>query len=247
MNSVSKTLLLVLLSFAFVQLPLADDRRDRDRDRDREHREDREDREGPRTKFENNNEHYKYEYRDRNCRYKYEYNYRSGKTKIEERGDCRGIVLARPAMRGEALPRAIPPEPHARRIVCNREVLGSIIGGAIGASVGSKAGDRQNRVITTIGGAVIGAVIGGAIGRSMDDADHACAAQALEYANLNQAVTWDNAARGISYVVTPVEIDRSDRGVECRKYNVRTIAGSRQQDHAGRACRRNDGSWRPVG
>jgi surface antigen len=225
MNSVCKVLLLVLLSFAFAQPSLADDRPDRGRERDRERNRDRdrEDREGPRTKFENNNERYKYEYRDRNCRYEYEYNYRSGKTKIEERGDCRGVVLARPAMRSESLPRAIPPEPHARRIVCNREVLGSIIGGA-----------------------VIGAVVGGVIGRAMDDADHACAAQALEYANLNQAVAWDNAARGISYVVTPVEIDSKDKSAECRKYTVRTVTGGRQQDQTGRACRRNDGSWAPV-
>lgn len=242
MNSAYHALLLLLFSFAFVQPSLADERRG-DRGRDREEREDRE---GPRTKFENNSEHYKYEYRDRNCRYKYEYSYRSGKTKIEERGDCRGVILARPAMRGEPLPRAIPPEPHARRIVCNREVLGSILGGAIGARVGSKVGDRQDRVITTIGGAVIGAVVGGAIGRSMDDADHACAAQALEYANLNQAVAWDNAARGTSYVVTPVEIVRSNKSAECRKYIVRTVTGGRQQDSTGRACRRDDGSWAPV-
>lgn len=196
-----------------------------------------------RTRFENTGEHYKYEYRDRDCRYKYEYNYRNGKTKIEQRGDCRGIILARPVVRGEPLPRAIPPEPHARRIVCNREVLGTIIGGAIGARVGSKVGDRQDRAITTIGGAVIG----GAIGRSMDEAAHACVAQALEYASLNQSVAWENAARGTSYVVTPVEIDRSDQGAECRKYILRTITGGRQQDYPGRACRRNDGSWAPVG
>lgn len=243
MNPAFNALLLLLLTFSLVQPSIANDRRG---DRDREGREEREDREGPRTKFENTREHYKYEYRDRNCRYKYEYNYRTGKTKVEERGDCRHIVVSRPPVRGEPLPRAIPPEPHARRIVCNREVLGSIIGGAIGARVGSKFGDRQDRAITTIGGAVIGAVIGGAIGRSMDEADQACAAQALEYANLNQAVAWDNATRGATYTVTPVELYRSEQGAECRRYIVRTVSGGRQQDSTGNACRRDDGSWAPV-
>ena len=249
MKYLGNGLLLSILSLALVQPSIADDRRDRDHDRDQWERWEKGKGEqgGPRTKFENNAEHYKYEYRDRDCRYKYEYNYRSGKTRIEEKGNCRGVILARPSIRGEPLPRAIPPEPQARRIVCNREVLGSIIGGAIGATVGSRAGDRQDRVITTVGGAVIGAVIGGAIGRSMDEADHACASQALEYAHLNQAVAWDNPARGTSYVVTPIEIDRTTQGAECRKYVMRTVSGGSQQEQTGRACRRNDGSWAPAG
>jgi surface antigen len=242
-NSAPGALALLLLSLAVAQPALADERRGKDK----WEKWDKGEKDGPRTKFESNNVHYKYEYRDRNCRYKYEFNFRSGKTKIEEKGDCRGIVLVRPVMRGEPLPRAIPPEPHARRIACNREVLGTIIGGAIGAGVGARVGERRDRVITTVGGAVIGAVIGGAIGRSMDEADHACASQALEYASLNQAVAWDNAARGTSYVVTPVEIDQSDKNAECRKYVVRTVSGGQQQETAGRACRRADGSWAPAG
>lgn len=214
-----KTPGLVLLVFAVAQPAFARDRDDDDRDR--EHGRDRDrDRDGdreshtPRSKFENNEHHYKYEYRDRNCRYKYEYNYKNGKTKVDQKGDCTGVVLARAAVRGEPLPRAIPPEPQARTIECNREVLGAIIGGAIG--------------------------------RSMDEADQACAAQALEYANLKQTIAWKNPARSASYTITPTEVVRSDKGTECRKYVMRTVAGGQQQDHAGSVCRQANGSWALV-
>lgn len=228
-----KLCLVVLACLALVPPSLADDDDDDDERRER----------GPRTKFENNAEHYKYEYRDRRCKYKYEYKYRSGKTKVEQKGDCRGIVMARPVAHGESLPRAIPPEPQARKISCNREVIGAILGGAIGATVGSRVGDGQDRRVMTVGGAVIGAVVGGAIGRSMDEADQACAAQALEYAGLKQSVVWDNPARGASYAITPTEIVRSGQGEECRKYLLQTTAGSQSQKHAGIACRRDNGSW----
>lgn len=228
-----KQFLLLLFASAFMQAALADDDDDDD------------ERRAPMVKFEDNKERYKYEYRDHSCRYKYEYHYRSGKTKVEHKGDCRGIAMARPVAHGEPPPRAIPPDPGARRVVCNREVLGSIIGGVIGAKVGSQVGDGRDRPVTTIGGAVIGVVVGGAIGRSMDEADQACTAQALEYANLSQSVTWKNAARGTSYVVTPLESVRSDKGAECRRYVLRTISGGREHEQAGRACRRSNGSWQP--
>src|SRR5438093_13150583 len=95
---------------------------------------------GPYTKFENSAEKYKYEFRDAGCRYKYEYNYRSGKTKVDQKGDCRNIAFPqRAVLQGrEPLPRAVPPEPEARTIECNREVIGAVLGGAVGAVAGSK-------------------------------------------------------------------------------------------------------------
>lgn len=236
MRAALKPFLVVLACFALAQPSIADDDDDDDERRER----------GPRTRFENNEEHYKYEYRDRRCKYKYEYKYRTGKTKVEQKGDCRGIVMARPAAHGEGLPRAIPPEPQARRVACNREVLGAIIGGAVGAGVGSRVGEGRDRRIMTVGGAVIGAVVGGAIGRSMDEADQACAAQALEYAQLKQSVAWDNPARGLSYSITPTQIISSDKGGECRKYLLQTTASGRLQKHMGTACRGDNGSWTLV-
>lgn len=214
--------------------------------RDEDDDDDDDERRAPRTKFENNAERYKYEYRDRRCKYKYEYKYRTGKAKVEQEGDCRHVAMPRPVAHGEGepLPRVIPPDPSAKRIECNREVLGAVIGGTIGAVIGSEVGDnRRERRVTTVGGAVIGAVVGGAIGRSMDEADQACATQALEYAGLKQAVTWDNPARRASYTITPTESLRSQDGRECRKYVLGKLAEGTRQSFAGTACRQPNGSW----
>ena len=50
---------------------------------------------GPYTRFENSAERYKYEFRDASCRYKYEYSYRSGRSRVEQSGDCSGIAFPR--------------------------------------------------------------------------------------------------------------------------------------------------------
>lgn len=236
------TPIIAVLALALAQpVHARKDRDDDDHDRDRERG-----RRAPFTKFENNPAHYKYEYRDASCRYKYDYNYKNGKAKVEQEGDCGGIAFPRPVMAGrEPLPRAIPPEPQARTIECNREVLGAVIGGAAGAVLGSRIGERDERFITTVGGAVIGAVVGGAIGKSMDDADQACAAQALEYANFSQSVRWHNPARGAWYTMTPVGLVPAEgKGQECRRYSMLTEAGGQKQTTQGIACRQRDGSWR---
>jgi len=202
---------------------------------------------GPHTKFENRKNHYRYEYSDASCYYRYEYNYRNGKSKVQQRGDCRGIAFPqRVVMQGrEPLPRAIPPEPQAQQIECNRDVIGAVLGGAVGAVVGSKVGHGDERVITTVGGAVIGAVVGGAIGKSMDDADQACAAQAMEYASFKQSVRWHNPQRGAYYTVTPVGmVPAAGRGIECRRYSMLTEQGGMKEAVQGTACRQHDGSWR---
>ena len=170
---------------------------------------------GPYTRFENSAERYVYEFRDASCRYKYEYSYRSGRARVDQRGDCSGIAFPqRVVTQGrEPLPRAIPPEPQAQQIECNREV--------------------------------IGAVLGGAVGKSMDDADQACAAQAMEYASFKQSVRWHNPQRGASYTMTPVGlVPVAGRGVECRRYSILTEHGSMKEATQGTACRQRDGSWR---
>ena len=236
------TPIVAVLALALAQPAFA--KKDRDHDDD-DHERGRGGR-APFTKFENNREHYKYEYRDASCRYKYEYKYKNGKTKVDQKGDCSGIAFPRQVAYGrEPLPRAIPPEPQARTIECNRELIGAVLGGAAGAVIGSRIGERDERFITTVGGAVIGAVVGGAIGKSMDDADQACAAQALEYANFKQSVRWQNKARGSWYTMTPIGLVPADgKGHECRRYSMLTEGGGQKQTTQGTACRQPDGSWR---
>src|SRR3970040_2253036 len=111
------TPILAAVALALAQPALAKKDRDRDDDDERRGR-------APFTKFENNPAHYKYEYRDASCRYKYEYNYKNGKTKVDQKGDCSSIAFPRPVVHGrEPLPRALPPEPPARTIECNRGVI----------------------------------------------------------------------------------------------------------------------------
>jgi len=50
------------------------------------------DKEAPKLKVETKKHHYKYQYKDPRCKYKYDYNYKSGKTKVKEKGDCRGAA-----------------------------------------------------------------------------------------------------------------------------------------------------------
>jgi surface antigen len=235
------TLIAAVVSLALIQPAFA--KKDRDDDDDHFHGKGKgwakgwnKGDDGPYSNFENKHD-----------RYKYEYSYKSGKTKIEQRGDCSGIAFPqRAVMQGrEPLPRAIPPEPQARTIECNREVIGAVLGGAVGAVVGSKVGEGDERFITTVGGAVIGAVVGGAIGKSMDDADQACAAQALEYANFKQSVKWHNRGRGASYTITPVGlVPTGGKGMECRRYSMLTERGGTKENTQGTACRQQDGSWR---
>src|SRR3989442_8844742 len=87
---------------------------------------------GPYSNFENKHDRYKYEYRDASCRYKYEYSYKSGKTKIEQRGDCSGVAFPQPAVMKwrDPLPRAIPPEPQWRTIPGNLDAIEAGLGGA---------------------------------------------------------------------------------------------------------------------
>jgi surface antigen len=242
MKTAYRAAVLAALSLALVQPAFAK----KDRDDDDDDRRGRGRSHAPETRFENTKNHYRYEFRDASCRYKYEYNYRNGKAKVQQRGDCSHLAFPRQAVSGrEPLPRAVPPQPEARTIECNREVIGAVLGGAVGAAVGSRVGEGDGRFITTVGGAVIGAVVGGAIGKSMDDADQACAAQALEYASLRQSVRWHNKSRGAFYTVTPLGIvPAGTKGVECRRYSLLTEQGGKQHNGGGTACRQPDGSWR---
>ncbi len=177
------------------------------------------------------------------------YNYKSGKSHVNERGDCRAVALpSRPivVVAPPPPPRVIPPAPRNEPISCNRDVIGAVIGGAIGAVIGKKVGNDDNWIITTAGGAVIGAVIGGVIGRQMDKSDHACMGQALEYAQLNQTVTWDNPNQNSNYAVTPLESFKNAAGLECRKYVLKTVVGGQPQDQNGSACRQANGAWQPA-
>jgi len=128
--------------------------------------------------------------------------------------------------------------------ICNRDVIGALLGGGAGAAVGSTIGKGSGNTAAIIGGAVLGAIVGGSIGHAMDQADHACTGQVLEYASDGQTIRWDGPHE--SYQVTPLETYRAGDGRYCREYNTTAVIGGRTQQVYGTACRQPDGSWQLV-
>jgi surface antigen len=210
-----------------------------------------EDEHGPKIEVHDNGKDYKYEYKDRRCKYEYKLNYRTGEEKVEQKGDCRGVSPRRslyhsdePIILEERDYDHGPAMPSARRIACNREMIGTVLGGVAGGIAGSQVGRGDGRKVATVAGAIIGAVIGGNVGRRMDRADNGCAYQALEFASPGETVFWRNPDSDIEYGITPARLSRRADGRECREYktSVRGRSGG-PMSSSGVACRRKDGSW----
>ena len=128
---------------------------------------------------------------------------------------------------------------------CNREAIGGILGGVGGGLLGSQIGEGTGKTIATAGGVIVGYMIGGSIGRSMDQADHACVAQALEYGPVGRPVSWRNPDNGYGYQFAPVRT--FDRGGQyCREYTTIVDIGGRREQAYGTACRAPDGAWEVV-
>ena len=221
--------------------------RDGDRDRDRdEERAERGDPDGgrgrgrDRDEFRRHGKNYEYRFRDERCDYHYQYNAASGRTFVKEKGDCRHVAAPFEVVEHSPVPRVIAPVPVGTIGRCDHERVGQVLGGIAGGAIGSQVGTRDNRAITTAGGVLIGILIGGAIGQGMDEADHACVSQALEFAQAQQAVSWKSGAA--DYVMTPGPPAMSG-AIVCRPYVVRIVIGGREQLERGRACRQADGTW----
>jgi surface antigen len=206
---------------------------------------------GPKIEVHDNGKDYKYEYKDHRCKYEYQLNYRTGKEKIEQKGDCRGVSPRRalypvevPIVHEDREYDRAPPSPSARRTACNRDVIGAVIGGVAGGVIGSNVGSGDGRKVATVAGAIVGAVIGGTIGRRMDRADNGCAYQAFEFAAPGETVFWRNPDSAVEYGITPAQLTRASNGGECRTYKASVMGSSTsEQDSSGLACRLSDGSW----
>ena len=129
---------------------------------------------------------------------------------------------------------------------CNREALGSVLGGTIGGLAGSRIGRGDGRTAATIAGALLGVLVGKSIGRQMDQVDHYCTGQTLEYAQDHQSIQWQNPDTRTNYNVTPVNTYESRDGRYCREYVTQTSIGGRLQETYGTACRQPDGAWQIV-
>lgn len=220
---------------ALAQGAAADDRKGRDDD-DRA-------RAPARERVKDKGHKYEYSYKDRRCEYKYKYDYRSRETEIRHKGDCRHIAPPFARAADFPMPRTVPPVATPTTIGrCDREQLGQILGGIAGGVIGSQVGEgSRHRSIATVSGIIIGIVVGGEIGRRMDEQDHACMSQALEFAQNDQPVQW-TSRDGATYRVTPGAPSASGETI-CRAFETRLRVDGREQSERGRACRQADGTW----
>jgi len=191
-------------------------------------------------KIKDKGDKYEYKYKDSRCDYHYKFNYRTGKTDVKEKGDCGHIAPPFKPVSVFQMPRTVPPVAGGTTGRCDREQIGRVLGGIAGGVVGSQIGKDRDKVLTTAGGILVGVIIGGEIGRRMDEGDHACVSQALEFAQPQQAVRWD--ADGVSYAVVPAAPSMVGGSI-CRAFEVRSKAGGQERAEQGRACRQADGTW----
>lgn len=128
---------------------------------------------------------------------------------------------------------------------CNRDAVGTALGGIVGGAIGSTVGKGDGRAVAIILGTVIGAVIGNKIGRDLDNADRGCLGHTLELGAQNKPVTWNNAANGLNYTVTPLD-GFSANGQKCRNYRLNLRGNGIHDTSSQRACLSEDGTWKPY-
>jgi surface antigen len=137
----------------------------------------------------------------------------------------------------------------------SRETLGAVTGLVAGAAIGSAFGEGSGKAAAIAGGAILGGFAGSYIGKSLDDdarARHDAAWQDAMYDG--QSTSW-SAASGRSRGTINVGKENVSRkyhqnGVPevrlCRDYVSEIVVDGRKERMKGRACRGEDGFWRPV-
>lgn len=142
------------------------------------------------------------------------------------------------------MPSALGAMPGIPGVACNRDLIGGLLGGAAGGLIGNQFGRGDGNTAATIGGVVIGAIVGGSLGRRMDEVDHACVGQALEYGRTREEIAWRDPD-GDYYRVTPTR-SFERHGTTCREYVTHATIDGRPQRVTGTACRDTTGVWRIV-
>jgi surface antigen len=123
--------------------------------------------------------------------------------------------------------------------------VGTVMGGALGGWFGSQVGEGVGRVAATTGGALAGAYVGGEVGRAMEPADRTKVHDTLENTPTGETVSWRNPDTGVRYEVTPTRTFES-QDAPCRDYTTQAWIEGQPEVVRGTACRRADGTWRPL-
>ncbi len=130
-----------------------------------------------------------------------------------------------------------------------KETLGGLTGALAGGIIGNQVGKGQGRVIATAVGTAIGAIAGSAVGRALDENDQRYAyeaqSRALEYGRSGAPVDWRNPDTGHYGQIVPSQAYTTNN-LMCRDYTHTIYIDGQPQTARGRACRQNDGTWKPV-
>ncbi len=66
---------------------------------------------------------------------------------------------------------------------------------------------------------------------------------ALDGPRVNQATTWQNRETQNSGAITPLWLERTAQGTECRSYLQLLLLDQQRHQASGTACRQADGRW----
>lgn len=92
-------------------------------------------------------------------------------------------------------------------------------------------------------GAAAGPLVAGEIHVGMTRVDDGCVGLALEFAQNNQAVVWQNPGNGALYQVTPISAYQQPSGPRCRQYTTVVTSNGAIKTVSDTACRLPTGSW----
>jgi len=131
-----------------------------------------------------------------------------------------------------------------------KQAGGTLLGAGLGALLGSQVGSGKGQMAAIAVGALAGAWAGSEVGKSLDKADRQYAQRtaqdSLEYAQVGQVKTWRNPDSGNSGTFTPTRTYTTAAGENCRDFETTIYVEGKQETGTGRACRRDDGTWRIV-
>jgi surface antigen len=111
--------------------------------------------------------------------------------------------------------------------ICDRNLLATTPNGSANEFVGGAAGP----------------LVAGEIQSGMTPVDNGCLGLTLEYAQTNQAITWQNPATGAQFQATPIRAYQGSTGLNCREYVTSSTRNSRSQRMTDTACRLPNGLW----
>lgn len=96
-------------------------------------------------------------------------------------------------------------------------------------------------------GALAGSIHQKALSSELLPADYAAMQIAARYAldgpRVNQATTWQNRETQHAGAITPLWLERSAQGGECRSYLQLLLLDRQRHQASGTACRQADGRW----